>query len=332
MIQMYAHRQIRQILSLSSKQHNPVIIIISVCIIFLLLTYVRQGKLRQISSEDNKKEDVFVINTIEEAFEDAGDVSDDEKYILKRQFRAADFDNNKLLSESEMTMAISRETKQHILQGMRNNFRVFFSLDKITKNGQVDWDEYFNHFVRDVLGLDEATIHQLQHKPNSLNRDIKESVSRLKAAWSEAAHTNPDAVNIDEFLGLEHPESSHSFLTRRLDELMGKFDGDNDGKLTRQEYLLDPYKDLSAKDLRARGKEFDEVLDKNHNSVADKKEILQFLDPKSQHWAKDEATTLLAQADKNKDMMVSMEEMFARADIFLMSKLVSAELSFHGEF
>ena len=63
-----------------------------------------------------------------------------------------------------------------------------------------------------------------------------------------------------------------------------------------------------------------------------RKEILQFLDPKSQHWAKDEATTLLAQADKNKDMMVSMEEMFARADIFLMSKLVSADLSFHGEF
>ena len=51
---------------------------------------------------------------------------------------------------------------------------------------------------------------------------MQESLARLKAAWSEAAHTNPDAVNIDEFLGLEHPESSHSFLTRRVEELMGK--------------------------------------------------------------------------------------------------------------
>jgi len=122
---MYAHRQIRQILSLSSKQHNPVIIIISVCIIFLLLTYVRQGKLRHSSVQDNKKEDVFVINTIEEVFEDAGDVSDEEKFILKRQFRAADFDNNKLLSESEMTMAISRETKQHILVTSQMLINVF---------------------------------------------------------------------------------------------------------------------------------------------------------------------------------------------------------------
>ena len=44
----------------------------------------------------------------------------------------------------------------------------------------------------------------------------------MRAAWSEAAHTNPDSVNIDEFLGLEHPESSHSFLTQRVEELMGK--------------------------------------------------------------------------------------------------------------
>ena len=61
------------------------------------------------------KEDKAVGNDIE-ASEDE-DVSDEEKDILKKQFRAADFDSNKLLSQSEITMAISRETKQHILVG-----------------------------------------------------------------------------------------------------------------------------------------------------------------------------------------------------------------------
>ena len=95
---------------------------------------------------------MFVRNIIE-VTDDDYEVSEEEKDILKKQFRAADFDNNKLLSESEITMAISRETKQHIMvririntaiqissslqQAMRNNFRVFFSLDKINKNGQV---------------------------------------------------------------------------------------------------------------------------------------------------------------------------------------------------
>ena len=41
---------------------------------------------------------------------------------------------------------------------------------------------------------------------------------------------------------------------------------------------------------------------------------------------------MIHQADRDKDKMVSLEEMFARADLFLESKLVSADLSFHGEF
>jgi len=331
-VSMYVHRQVRHLLSPSSRHHHPVIItIIILGIIFLFITSLRQVKLRHTNIQDDIKEDVFVSNTIE-VIDDDYEVSEEEKDILMKQFRAADFDNNKLLSESEITMAISRETKQHILQAMRNNFRVFFSLDKITKNGQVDWLEYYHHYVRDLLGLDDNTIHQIEKNPNNISRDIKESLARMRAAWSEAAHTKPDSVNIDEFLGLEHPESSHSFLTQRVEELMGKFDADGDGKLSRAEYLLDPYMDFSSKELQERGKEFSTVLDKNGDGIADKKEIVQYLDPKNPHWAKDEARSLLKQADKNNDNMVSMDEVFARADMFLMSKMVSADLSFHGEF
>ena len=58
-------------------------------------------------------EDEAVVNNREVSDDEYA--SDEEKDILKRQFRAADFDSNKLLSQSEITMAISRETKQHIL-------------------------------------------------------------------------------------------------------------------------------------------------------------------------------------------------------------------------
>ena len=62
----------------------------------------------------------------------------------------------------------------------------------------------------------------MEKDPASLTRDVRESVASIKAAWSEAAKTNPDAVNIDEFLGLEHPESSHSLLTQRVEEMLDK--------------------------------------------------------------------------------------------------------------
>ena len=105
---------------------------------------------------------------------------------------------------------------------MRNNFKIFFSLDKIHKNGQVDWDEYYQYFLKDKLGLDDHDIKRMEKDPASLTRDVRESVASIKAAWSEAAKTNPDAVNIDEFLGLEHPESSHSLLTQRVEEMLDK--------------------------------------------------------------------------------------------------------------
>lgn len=327
---MYVHRQIsRHFLPPLSKHRHKYIIVIYICVIFLLFTAVRKDKLRSIDTKKDILEDKNE-KVISESSPDY--VTDEERDILTKSFRTADFDGDKQLSQSEISMAISRETKQHILKAMRNNFRVFFSLDKIHKNGQVDWEEYFGHYLRDLLGLDEATITEIGKKPERASRDIKESLSRLKASWSEAARTNPDAVNIDEFLGLEHPESSHSFLTQRVDELMGKFDADDDGKLSRSEYLLDPFKDLSPDEMQIRNKEFSDVLDKNKDGVADKKEIVQFLDPKNPHWANDEAISLIHQADQDNNQMVSLEEMIAKPDLFLVSKLVSADLSFHGEF
>lgn len=196
---------------------------------------------------------------------------------------------------------------------MRNNFKVFFSVDKLKKNGQVEWEEYYQHYVKERLGLAEDEIKKIEDNPGDLSRDIKESLANVKAAWSEATRTNPDAVNIDEFLGLEHPESryrvqctvhstvlyctvlyctilyitvlyiivqyrslmhihllSHSLLTQRVEELLEKFDDDGDGKLKKSEYATDPYKDLDRDEIDLREKEFDLVLDKNKDGVADK--------------------------------------------------------------
>ena len=51
-----------------------------------------------------------------------------------------------------------------------------------------------------------------------------------------------------------------------------KFDTNDDGKLSKAEYLVDQYRDLSDNEVKSRGKEFSEVLDKNGDGVADKYE------------------------------------------------------------
>ena len=37
----------------------------------------------------------------------------------------------------------------------------------------MDWEEYFSHYLRDLLGLDEDTIKQIEKKPERISRDIK---------------------------------------------------------------------------------------------------------------------------------------------------------------
>ena len=50
-----------------------------------------------------------------------------------------------------------------------------------------------------------------------------EAIMRDRASWSEAAHTDPDHLNLDEFLAFRHPESSHATILTLVDELLDKF-------------------------------------------------------------------------------------------------------------
>jgi len=110
---MYVHRQIsRHFLPPLSKHRHKYIIVIYICVIFLLFTAVRKDKLRSIDTKKDILEDKNE-KVISESSPDY--VTDEERDILTKSFRTADFDGDKQLSQSEISMAISRETKQHIL-------------------------------------------------------------------------------------------------------------------------------------------------------------------------------------------------------------------------
>ena len=107
------------LLSLQSQtkhRHQVHIIIISVSVILLFyITVIKHAKLRNTDNlvsdipEEIKKVDSF------KEFDYDVELTEDERRILSKMFKSADFDNNKLLSESEVAMAINRETKQHIM-------------------------------------------------------------------------------------------------------------------------------------------------------------------------------------------------------------------------
>ena len=117
---MYANRQVRQLLlSLQSQtkhRHQVHVIIITVSVILLFyITIIKHVKLRNADTliPDNSAE-ITKVDSFQE-FDYDVELTDDERRILSKMFKSADFDNNKLLTESEVAMAINRETKQHIM-------------------------------------------------------------------------------------------------------------------------------------------------------------------------------------------------------------------------
>ena len=53
--------------------------------------------------------------------------------------------------------------------------------------------------------------------------EIAEKIAWDQAAWSETAKTEPDFLNLDEFLSFRHPESSSSSLLSKADDIMGEY-------------------------------------------------------------------------------------------------------------
>ena len=95
------------------------------------------------------------------------------------------------------------------------------------------------------------------------SKKMKQKVAAAKAAWSEAARSNPDALNIDEFLAFTHPESSHSWLAQNAEELFARHDSDGDGRITEQEYLSDPFLERDENENEDKKEEFREGMDDN---------------------------------------------------------------------
>eukprot|EP00096_Caligus_rogercresseyi_P004149 TRINITY_DN18306_c0_g1_i1.p1 TRINITY_DN18306_c0_g1~~TRINITY_DN18306_c0_g1_i1.p1 ORF type:complete len:316 (+),score=108.36 TRINITY_DN18306_c0_g1_i1:42-989(+) len=243
-------------------------------------------------------------------------LSSENEASLYKIFKRADTTADNRLSLKELSWIIHRQVMKHIQESLRNNFKNFFLMDTSNKNGQVDWSEYSDNKFK---GLDSS------------DRSVKEMISEARAAWSEAARSNPESLNIDEFLGFTHPESSHSVLAQSSEEALRKYDEDGDSKISLSEFC-NPFvvEEAANRDSKEeRRKLFSNILDTNGDGFADKREILLYLDPKSSHWSEKEASNLLRLLDTNQDGFVDWRELQNQSGLVLKSQIIHPEISLH---
>ncbi|XP_015592275.1 45 kDa calcium-binding protein [Cephus cinctus] len=261
--------------------------------------------------------------------------------LLEDTFQRADTDRNQLLDIQELAKWIHAKITEHINRAMRENIGLFTAIDNNPRNGEVSWEEYHAHFLRSH-GFSDSYINSHDKRHGEMSRSLKETIMRDRARWAEAATNDPERLALDEFLAFTHPESSHRALLQMVEDLLEKFDQDSDEQLTENEFSSLP-SDGVGLDLREdqnepvpgsedRRKEFRHLIDKNKDGKADRTELLMYIDPRNPRHAIQDAQHLIVLSDANQDGKLSLPEILSKMDLFLGSKMVDTERSFHDEF
>ncbi|XP_076757211.1 stromal cell derived factor mayday isoform X1 [Xylocopa sonorina] len=261
--------------------------------------------------------------------------------LLEDIFQRADTDQDQLLDIQELAKWIHTKITEHISRAMRENIGLFTAIDNNPRNGEVSWEEYHAYFLKSH-GFPESYVSSHDKKHGDMSRTLKESIMRDRARWAEAARNDPERLALDEFLAFTHPESSHRALLQMVEDLFEKFDRDGDEQLTEDEFSDLPSEGMGL-DLKEdkheavggsedRRKEFKHLIDKNKNGKADRTELLMYIDPRNPRHAIQEAQHLISVSDTNLDEKLNLSEILSKMELFLGSKMVDTERSFHDEF
>ncbi|KAI4487380.1 hypothetical protein M0804_005529 [Polistes exclamans] len=305
--------------------------------LFLELETATEKKVR------NRYENVGLDRRDEETIREVEEMEnrEDPKSLLEDIFRRADVDENQLLDIQELAKWIHTKITEHIRRAVQENVGLFTAIDNNPRNGKVSWEEYHAHFLRSH-GFPESYVRSHDKRHKEMSRTLKESIMRDRARWTDAARNDPEKLTLDEFLAFTHPESSHGALLQMVEDLFEKFDRDGDEQLTEDEFSdlpsegvgleLNEDRHQTVGGSTDRRKEFRYLIDRNKNGKADRTELLMYIDPRNPRHAIQEAQHLISLSDINLDGKLNLSEVLSKTDLFLCSKMVDTEKSFHDEF
>ncbi|CAD5115752.1 DgyrCDS4697 [Dimorphilus gyrociliatus] len=286
-------------------------------------------------NKDFKKE-IFLGN--HESIDNLSEKDKTEK--LTEIFHAVDLDKNGQLSLMEMQDWISKKVEEHFLENHEDNERVFKFLD-LDNDGFVHWKEFHKQFLM-AKGHNEKQVdkHIEEYDTLSIDDEDKDAIVNYKFRWTDADSDPQDnKLTLEEFKEFRHPERSTKMIQRMVDEILDNLDSNKDGRVIEEEFAAVPkgdhhpqFEKVDETWQKERRKEFNDVIDINHDGIVDKDELRKYVDPRNKQHALMEAKNLLQVADNDNNGAVSLEEVIENIDLFFGSKLVDANSALHDEF
>ncbi|XP_005986055.1 45 kDa calcium-binding protein [Latimeria chalumnae] len=283
--------------------------------------------------------EVFLGKEMEE-FEEDSEHKKDRKLLIDI-FSKVDINKDKMVSAKEMQRWIMEKTEEHFQEAVKENKLHFRAVDP-DGNGHVSWNEYKIKFLASK-GFNEKEIAEKikNNEELKIDEETQEVLDNLKDRWFQADNPPSDQLlNEEEFLSFLHPEHSRGMLKFMVKEIIRDLDQDGDKKLTLSEFISLPVgtvenqqaQDIDDDWVKDRKKEFEEVIDANHDGIVTMDELEEYMDPMNEYNALNEAKQMIAVADENQDNHLELEEILKYSEYFTGSKLMDYARNVHEEF
>ncbi|XP_045244833.1 45 kDa calcium-binding protein isoform X1 [Macaca fascicularis] len=292
---------------------------------------------RKISAKEMQR---WIMEKTAEHFQEAMEES-------KTHFRAVDPDGDGHVSWDEYKvkfLASKGHSEKEVADAIRLNeeLKVDEETQEVLENLKDRWYQADSP-PADLLLTEEEFLSFLhpEHSRGMLRFMVKEIVRDLGEAGSSLAGA-PGPGDQRQGPGiagksgkvLREPQPGCGLIRSRLT------DQDGDKQLSLPEFVSLPVgtvenqqgQDIDDNWVKDRKKEFEELIDSNHDGIVTAEELESYMDPMNEYNALNEAKQMIAVADENQNHHLEPEEVLKYSEFFTGSKLVDYARSVHEEF
>lgn len=284
-------------------------------------------------------QEVFLGKDMDDFEEDAEPRKSRRKLMVI--FSKVDLNTDRRISAKEMQKWIMQKTAEHFQEAVAESRAHFRAVDP-DGDGHVSWDEYKVKFLATKGHNEREVAEKIKNKWDlNIDEETQEVLENLKDRWYQADNPPPDLLLTEsEFLSFLHPEHSRGMLQFMVKEIIRDLDQDGDKKLSLSEFISLPVgtvenqqgQDVDDSWVRDRKREFEELIDANHDGIVTMAELEDYMDPMNEFSALNEAKQMIAIADENQNHYLEPEEVLKYSEFFTGSKLVDYARSVHEEF
>nr|XP_036855930.1 45 kDa calcium-binding protein isoform X1 [Manis javanica] len=197
-------------------------------------------------------------------------------------FSKVDVNTDGRVSAKEMQRWIMEKTAEHFQEAVAES-KVHFRAVDPDGDGHVSWDEYKVKFLVSKGHNEKEVAKKIRNEEElRLDEETQEVLENLRDRWYQADSPPPDLLlTEEEFLSFLHPEHSRGMLKFMVKEIVRDLDQDGDKQLSLPEFISLPVgtvenqqgQDMDDGWVRDRKKEFEELIDANHDGVVTMDEL-----------------------------------------------------------